>query len=65
MGHEAPAVVNVLCGFSAAGPKVVGQIEERFVTFGQVADLGGPVVHLDIDIDVVIAVPRGFDVLIP
>ena len=65
MGDEAAAVINVFCGLSAARPQVVSQVEERFVTFGQVADLCGPVVHLDVDIDVVIAVPRRFDVLVP
>jgi hypothetical protein len=65
MGDETSAVVNVPGGFSAAGPKVVGKVEERLVTFGQIADLGRPVIHLDVDIDMVIAVPRGVNVLVP
>ena len=35
------------------------------MAFREVCYLGGPVIHLDVYIDVVIGVPGGFDVFVP
>ena len=43
----------------------VDEIEERFVTLRQPGQLGGPVVHLQIDVGVVVAVPGRGDVMAP
>ncbi len=45
--------------------EVVDEGEERFVTFGEICHLGGPVVHLGVDVDGVFAVPRSIGFVIP
>ena len=37
------------------------KVDQGQVQFREVADLAGPVVHLHVDIEVVVAVPRGLD----
>ena len=41
------------------------QAEERLVEFGKIADLRGPIVHLEVDVAGVFAVPRGEHLVIP
>ena len=65
---EEPGVGGVVCDDPSAaigllgrdarpGPEGLDQIEEGLVAFGEVADLGRPVVHLGVDVQVVVAVP--------
>ena len=41
---------------AAAGTQVVQQIEKRLVTFRQVTHLSGPVIHLNINVNVIVGV---------
>ena len=43
----------------------IDQVEERLVQFGEVADLRRPVVHLDVDVDGVLALPRRRQRVVP
>jgi hypothetical protein len=65
MRYESATAVNVFSGLSASWPKVTYKVEEWFVTFGQIGDLRRPVVHLNVDIDVVVAVPWSLYVMVP
>ena len=43
----------------------VCEFQKWFMAFGQADEFTEPVDHLDIDVDVVVAVPRGFVFLVP
>jgi len=58
MGHPAARTVHHLRGVRAGLREVQHHGRERFNTFPQVARLGGPVIHLGVDVDGVFAVPR-------
>ena len=40
-------------------------IDKGKVEFGEIADFGGPIVHLDVDVEVIIAVPGSLEMLVP
>ena len=65
MHRPAVAAVVAFGGFLAKGNKALQVIEKRQVAFRQVADLGRPIVHLEVDIKVVVAVPRRIVLLRP
>ena len=48
-----------------AGSWLSHQIKERQVAFGQVGDLGRPVIHLHVDVRVIIGMPRRIVVVVP
>ena len=50
---------------TARNPDGVNPVRERQNCLGKVADLSGPVVHLDIDVGVVIRVPWSVNLLVP
>ena len=66
VANESARVVKVIRRLATgSGGERLDEIEERLVAFGQIADFGRPVIHLDIDVDVVIRAPRRGDVLRP
>lgn len=53
-------------GSGAAGlGQVAGEVEQRLVQLGQSGRLGGPVVHLDVDVGRVVGAPAGTDIDVP
>ena len=56
---------GLACGDAAGNPDSVDPVGERNDGLGEVADLGRPVIHLDIDIRVVVCVPCRLNVLVP
>ena len=65
MSHPAIRVVEAACRLLSAPRQAFGEVEHRDVELGEVRDLGRPVVHLQVDVDVVVGVPRCLDVLVP
>ena len=65
MDHPAAAVVIGLGGLRAGLGEVLDQPEQGLVAFGQIADLGGPVIHLQVDVDGVFAAPGRQECLVP
>ena len=65
VGRKAAAPVHHLCGYPARLPHAFDEIEQRLVTFRQVAKLCGPVVHLSVDIDRKFTVPRRRETVVP
>jgi hypothetical protein len=45
--------------------KIVESVEERAMAFGEVRDLGGPIVHFRIDVRCVFTVPGWLEGLVP
>ena len=60
----AAAVVGVGC-FGAVEAEILDEIEQHRSAFGQVAGLRGPVVHLGVGVDGVIAAPGRSEAIIP
>ena len=54
----AARIVVGLCGCLPRLDQRLHIVEQRHVTRGEVGGLGKPVVHLDIDVEVVVAIPR-------
>ena len=65
VGHPAGGSVVQFRRFGAVLGQVFDQVEERSRAFGEVGDLGGPVVHLRVDVERVFAAPVGKQVLAP
>ena len=63
--HPAARIVVGLGRLAARLDQRRDELVQRLVKFGQIADLGGPVVHLHVDVEVPIAVPRRLDFLGP
>ena len=65
MSHPATTAVHIGGGLHSRLAQVAGHREQRLLRLGQVANEGGPVVHLGVDIDGVFRVPRGIDLRVP
>ena len=65
MRDKTTAVVEFPRGVATSGHQRFGELDQRIVQFGQVARLRRPVVHLQVDVGVVVGVPRCIDVLVP
>ena len=65
VGDEAARAVVRLRGPSARLAQLLDQVEQRLVALGEVRHLGGPVVHLGVDVDRVLAAPGGVHVVVP
>jgi hypothetical protein len=52
-------------GFGAMAAQIFDEVKERFVAFSQVADLGGPVVHLKVDVQRVVRPPGRLHQIVP
>ena len=63
--HPAARVVVGLRGLAARLDQRGDELVQRLVQLGEVADLGRPVVHLDVDVEMPVAVPRRLDFLGP
>jgi len=63
--HPTIAIVVFPCHRSASFRTLLNQPEEWLVAFREVGDLCGPVVHLSIDVDGILAAPGRFQVLVP
>src|ERR1051326_6764679 len=63
-GPAAAAVVELRC-LPTVDAQLVDQIEERFVTLGQVARLCRPVVHLGVDVQRPVRAPGRTDLVVP
>ena len=73
IGIGVPGFIDMAAGMVMESPNlpdwtsfpVRDEIEQRLVHLGKIAHLGWPVVHLDVDIQMVIAIPGRLDFLIP
>ena len=66
MEHRTAAMVVFLCdGLAAFQQIVVDVVKERLGTFGEIGSLGMPVVHLQIDVGMVVGVPRCMQIAAP
>ena len=65
MKREAARAVHLLGGAAAAVERHLDQVEQRPRGFRQVAHFGRPVVHLQVDIGGVLAVPRRSHEFVP
>ncbi len=65
VGHPAACSIVGLGRLGAGDRGVFEHVEQRLVAFGQIADLGRPIIHLRIDVDRVLASPRRRYVFIP
>ena len=65
VSHPARSVVEFPRSSGATYHQLIDEIEERFMTLGEIRHLCRPVVHLQVDVDVVITVPGSLDVGTP
>ncbi len=65
MRHEPPAAVHPLRRAPSADPHLPYQLKQRHMAFRQIAALRNPVIHLQIDIDGILRIPRRKKALIP
>ena len=63
--NEALHLVEFFRGNTANFGQALSEVEEWLVALGEVRALSVPVVHLDVDVDVVIGAPRRGEVLVP
>src|SRR5215204_2247649 len=65
MDNETACSVEILRQSAAVLAGIVDEIEQWLVQLRQVAHFRGPVVHLGIYVDRVLAVPRGLHLVVP
>ena len=65
MDHETASAVKVFRQSAPVFTRIFNQVEQRLVQFRKVADFSGPVVHLRVDIDGVLAVPGRLHLIVP
>ena len=65
MRNPSGTAVGDACGLFTVFRNHPDEIKERFDQFGEIANLRKPVVHLNVDVDVIIRTPRSFVVLAP
>src|ERR671921_547767 len=61
----APCLVRDPGGPLAGLNEALGEIKQLLVQLAQVRDFGGPVVHLDVDVDVIIGAPGRIETVGP
>ena len=65
VSHPTTATIHHLRRLGARFAQVTNHREERLCSLAEVADLGGPIVHLGVDVDGVFAVPRSILLVVP
>ena len=65
VGDEAAAVIQLSRGALAVRHHAGQQVKQRFLALCQAADVGGPVVHLGVDIDGILGIPRREERVVP
>ncbi len=65
MEHEAARAVEISSDAPAVLTRLIDQVEQRLVHFLKIGNLGGPVIHLGIDVDGVLAVPGRGKLIVP
>ncbi len=65
VGHPAVGVVVGFRGFASGLAQGIDQVKQGQMALGQVGGLRVPVVHLHVNVEVVIAIPRGLQALGP
>ena len=65
VGDEAAAVIQLSRGALAVRHHAGQQGKQRFLALRQAADVGGPVVHLGVDVDRILGVPRWEERVVP
>jgi hypothetical protein len=60
MHNKSTGTVQVLSYVFTISDCVFDQVVKRFVKFREIADLGGPVIHLCVDVDCVLTIPGRF-----
>ena len=65
MSYKAAAAIHCLCGLGTSLAEIVDEREERGQGRSEVGHLCRPVVHLCVDVDGVLAVPRCEAFLVP
>ena len=65
VGDEAAAVIQLPRSALAVGHHAGQQVKQRFLALRQTTDVGGPVVHLGVDVDRILGVPRRKERIVP
>ena len=65
MKHPSTATIHFACRFFSVFTQFTYHLNQRFMQFRQVRNLGGPIIHLRIDIGGIIAIPCRFGLCIP
>lgn len=65
VGYPPVGIVKDLCCFATRFRKPFGHLNEGPVQFRQIGDFSRPVIHLNVDVEVIIAVPGCLDSLCP
>ena len=63
--HPAVGMIQVAGRASAADGQVLNHAKKREAAFAEICDLGGPVIHFNVDVCGVFAFPRGIEKLVP
>src|SRR5262245_46376517 len=65
MNYKATSAVKILRHILAITSGALDQLEEWFMKLGEITNFCGPVVHLRVDVNCVLAVPGWFELVIP
>ena len=65
MCRKTVAAIEFLGRGATVGQQLVAEIKERLMTFGEVEHFRNPIVHLNIDVDVVVRIPTRRDPFYP
>ena len=65
MQHPAIGSIHDAGGFAACFADFAYQTEQGFVQFAQIGDFRGPIVHFEVDVAGVFAVPGGEELVVP
>ena len=65
MGHPASSTIHRARRLPTCHAEVVDEVKQRLRKLAEIAHLGRPIIHLSIDIDRVLAVPRCQQVFVP
>src|SRR5262245_53199547 len=65
MNHKAVRAVEIPGHAAATLDCIVDEIEQRLVKLRKIGDLSGPIIHLCVDVDRVLAFPGWFELLVP
>ena len=65
VGHPSVAAIHLLCGEGSGLAEVANHREQRLLRLGKISHERRPVVHLGIDVDGVLRVPRCIHLVVP
>ncbi|MNV46462.1 hypothetical protein D3C71_1382950 [compost metagenome] len=65
MGCKSPAVIHLPGRYSARFPHSLNMIEQRLMALSQAAVLRRPIIHLGVDVNRILTVPRRPEAVVP